>query len=62
MEALGHTLEGEFDFQIPLKLAKPLPKEGLTLHIDFIYQSCGDRICLPPTKRELEITLNPQSK
>ena len=56
------TLAGEIDFQIPLKLAKPLPKEGLTLHIGLRYQSCSDQICLPPTKRELEVTLNSASR
>ncbi len=56
------TLEGEIDFEIPLKLARHIPKEGLTLHVDLRYQSCSDEICLPPTKRELEVTLNSQSK
>ena len=56
------TLAGEIDFQIPLKLAKPLPKEGLKLHVDLRYQSCSDQICLPPTKRELEVTLHSASR
>jgi hypothetical protein len=56
------TLEGEIDFQIPLKLSRPLPKEGLTLHVDLRYQSCSDQICLPPTKRELEVTLQSASR
>ena len=56
------TLEGEIDFEIPLKLAKPLPNEGLTLHVDLRYQSCSDQICLPPAKRELEVTLQSASR
>jgi hypothetical protein len=56
------TLEGEIRFQIPLKLAKAIPIEGLTLHVDLRYQSCSDQICLPPTKRELEVRLSAASR
>ncbi len=58
----AHTLAGEIDFEIPLKLTRPIPKEGLTLHVDLRYQSCSEQICLPPTKRELELTLHSASK
>jgi len=54
----AHTLEGEVDFEIPLKLTKPIPAKGLTLHLDLRYQSCSDQICLPPTRRELQIELH----
>jgi len=56
------TLTGEIDFKIPLHFAKPIPKEGLTLHVDLRYQSCSDEICLPPTKRELELKLLPANQ
>jgi hypothetical protein len=52
------TLSGEVDFKIPIKLSRPIPKEGLTLHLDLRYQACSDEICLPPTKRELEVQLH----
>ncbi|MBM3759788.1 MAG: hypothetical protein FJW36_06035 [Acidobacteria bacterium] len=57
----AHQLSGEVDFTIPLKLIKPIPAEGLQLHVDLRYQSCSDQICLPPTRRELEVTLHSAS-
>ena len=57
-----HQLAGEIDFMIPLQFAKPVPKEGMLLHVDLRYQSCSDQICLPPAKRELEVQFQPAQK
>lgn len=58
-QALGERLEGEVDFTIPYQLRQKLPPQGLTIQLEVEYQSCSDVICLPPTKRQLEVKLLP---
>ena len=40
--------EGEAEFTLPLRLAASAPAGPLTLSIHASYQSCDNKICLPP--------------
>ncbi|MEI6243885.1 MAG: cytochrome c biogenesis protein CcdA, partial [Acidobacteriota bacterium] len=42
---------------IPIKIAKPAPGGAATLKIDMSYQTCNERLCLPPTVETLTATL-----
>ena len=42
---------------IPIKVAKPAPGGAATLKIDMSYQTCNDRLCLPPAVETLAATV-----
>lgn len=46
---------------VPIKVAKPAPGGAATLKIDMSYQTCNERLCLPPTVETLSARLNVES-
>jgi hypothetical protein len=49
--------EGSAEFQVPVK---PATNSRQTLHIKTSYQSCNDRMCLPPKTVTLELEIEPK--
>ncbi len=49
--------EGSATITIPIKVAKPAPGGAATLKIDMSFQTCNERLCLPPTTETLTATL-----
>jgi thiol:disulfide interchange protein DsbD len=49
--------EGSADFEVPVK---PATTARQTLHIKTSYQSCNDRLCLPPKTVTLDIDIDPK--
>jgi hypothetical protein len=51
--------EGEASFLLPLKVAAGAPAGAQTLIVNASYQSCNNKICLPPktVKVELPVTV-----
>ena len=43
---------------IPITVAKPAPGGAATLKIDMSFQTCNERLCLPPTTETLSTKLN----
>ena len=49
--------EGEATFTLPLKVAAGTPPGARTLVVNASYQSCNNRICLPPKTVTVELPL-----
>ncbi len=47
--------EGEASFVLPLKVAAAAPAGAQTLMVSASYQSCNNKICLPPKTVKLEL-------
>jgi thiol:disulfide interchange protein DsbD len=47
--------EGEPQFTLPLKLAAAAPAGALKIVVNASYQSCDNKICLPPKTVKLEV-------
>lgn len=46
--------EGEAEFTLPLRLAAAAPPGPLTVVVNASYQSCNNKICLPPKTVKVE--------
>jgi thiol:disulfide interchange protein DsbD len=49
--------EGEIAFSVPVRVGAETPAGEQTLRLQGYYQTCNDRICLPPKKVPLEVRL-----
>lgn len=46
--------EGEAEFTLPLRVAATAPQGPLTVVVNVSYQSCNNKICLPPKTVRIE--------
>jgi thiol:disulfide interchange protein DsbD len=49
--------EGEADFTLPLKIAAGAPPGPTTLVVNASYQTCNNKICLPPKTVKVQASL-----
>jgi len=52
--------EGSATITIPIKVAKAAPGGAATLKVDVSFQTCNERLCLPPATETLTVTLGVQ--
>ena len=49
--------EGEAEFTLPLRIAANAPAGPLAVQVNAAYQSCNNKICLPPKTVKMEATV-----